>query len=168
MTTNDIDISEQGPTTPVREIYGHRLQSPPMLGRRVHKSLLEHKLNELQEKYIKLRIEVENLNMELLNVRRAVAYKTYIIKGQKRDLDIYKLPDEDDDKLFDAILKEMGYYDDEDEDDLREDFECPDEEDETISNMSREELKTMIQNIVLDTMEDEDDLNEIIENITKN
>tara|TARA_B110000971_G_scaffold209799_1_gene236338 strand:- start:1559 stop:1933 length:375 start_codon:yes stop_codon:yes gene_type:complete len=91
MTTNDIDISEQGPTTPVREIYGHRLQSPPMLGRRVHKSLLEHKLNELQEKYIKLRIEVENLNMELLNVRRAVAYKTYIIKGQKRDLDIYKL-----------------------------------------------------------------------------
>ena len=32
--------------------------------------------------------------------------------------------------------------------------------------MSREELKQMIQSIVLDTMEEEDDLNEIIENIT--
>ena len=80
--------------------------------------------------------------------------------------DISDIEDEDEIDL-DEILKEMGYYDDEDEDDLREDFESDDEEDETISNMSREELKTMIQNIVLDTMEEEDDLNEIIENITK-
>tara|TARA_B110000908_G_C10067676_1_gene363607 strand:- start:172 stop:609 length:438 start_codon:yes stop_codon:yes gene_type:complete len=80
--------------------------------------------------------------------------------------DISDIEDEDEIDL-DEILKEMGYYDEEDEDDLREDFESDDEEDETISNMSREELKTMIQNIVLDTMEEEDDLNEIIENITK-
>ena len=80
--------------------------------------------------------------------------------------DISDIEDEDEIDL-DEILKEMGYYDDEDEDDLREDFESDDEEDETISNMSREELKTMIQNIVLDTKEEEDDLNEIIENITK-
>jgi hypothetical protein len=33
--------------------------------------------------------------------------------------------------------------------------------------MSREELKQMTQSVVLDTMEEEDDLNEIIENITK-
>ena len=46
----------------------------------------------------------------------------------------------------------MGYYD---------------EEDDILSNMSREELKQMIQSVVLDTMEEEDDLNEIIENITK-
>ena len=52
-------------------------------------------------------------------------------------------------------------------DDLREDFTDEVEDDDSISNMSREELKTMIQNIVLDTMEEEDDLNEIIENITK-
>jgi|TARA_B110000263_G_C14794641_1_gene279145 hypothetical protein len=33
--------------------------------------------------------------------------------------------------------------------------------------MSREELKLMIQSIVLDTLEEEDDLNEIIESLTK-
>jgi len=42
------------------------------------------------------------------------------------------------------------------------------EEGEGVSNLSKTELKTMIQSIVLDTMEEEDDLNEIIENITKN
>ena len=68
---------------------------------------------------------------------------------------------------LDEILREMGYYDDE-EDDLRDDFTDEVEEDDSISNMSREELKTMIQMIVLDTMEEEDDLNEIIENLTKN
>jgi hypothetical protein len=79
--------------------------------------------------------------------------------------DISDIEDEVD---LEEILKEMGYYDDEESDDLREDFTDEVEEDETISNMSREELKTMIQNIVLDTMEEEDDLNEIIENLTKN
>ena len=59
----------------------------------------------------------------------------------------------------------MGYGESED---LGDDFESDVEEDETISNMSIEELKQMIQGIVLDTMEEEDDLNEIIENITKN
>ena len=66
---------------------------------------------------------------------------------------------------LDEILREMGYYEDE-EDDLREDFTDEVEEDDSISNMSREELKQMIQSVVLDTMEEEDDLNEIIENIT--
>jgi hypothetical protein len=68
---------------------------------------------------------------------------------------------------LDEILREMGYYDDE-EDDLRDDFTDDVEDDDTISNMSREELKTMIQGIVLDTMDEEYDLNEIIENLTKN
>ena len=75
---------------------------------------------------------------------------------------------EEDEVDLEEILHELGYYDDEESDDLREDFNDEVEEDETISNMSREELKTMIQNIVLDTMEEEDDLNEIIENLTKN
>ena len=66
--------------------------------------------------------------------------------------DISDIEDEDEVDL-EEILKEMGYYDEEDEDDI-------------LSNMSREELKQMIQSIVLDTMEEEDDLNEIIENIT--
>jgi hypothetical protein len=34
--------------------------------------------------------------------------------------------------------------------------------------MSREELKQMIQDIVLDTMDEEEELYEIIENLTKN
>ena len=75
---------------------------------------------------------------------------------------------EEDEVNLEEILDELGYYDKEESDDLREDFTDEVEEGETMSNMSREELKTMIQNIVLDTMEEEDDLNEIIENITKN
>lgn len=61
----------------------------------------------------------------------------------------------DDEIDLDEILREMGYYEEE-EDDLREDFTDEVEDDDSISNMSREELKTMIQNIVLDTMEEED------------
>ena len=76
-------------------------------------------------------------------------------------------PQPEDEIDLDEILREMGYYDDE-EDDLRDDFTDEVEEDDSISNMSREELKQMIQGIVLDTMEEEDDLNEIIENLTKN
>ena len=74
---------------------------------------------------------------------------------------------EEDEVNLEEILDELGYYDKEESDDLREDFTDEVEDDDSISNMSREELKTMIQNIVLDTMEEEDDLNEIIENITK-
>jgi hypothetical protein len=65
---------------------------------------------------------------------------------------------------LDELLKEMGYG----EDELRDDFTEDGEDDDTISNMNRKELKKMIQMIVLDTMEEEDDLNEIIENLTKN
>ena len=117
-------------------------------------------LTEIQKK----RLLSESVSMVLppLKHERDRVQKSMIWNGN----DISDIEDEDEIDL-DEILKEMGYYDDEDEDDLREDFESDDEEDETISNMSREELKTMIQNIVLDTMEEEDDLNEIIENITK-
>ena len=51
--------------------------------------------------------------------------------------------------------------------DLRDDFES-DEEDDNISNMSKTELKQMIRDVVLETLDEEDDLNEIIENLTKN
>jgi hypothetical protein len=78
--------------------------------------------------------------------------------------DISDIEDEEEVDL-DEILKEMGYYEDED---LEDDFESDEEEDEGISNLSKSELKQMIQSIVLDTMEEEDDLNEIIENLTKN
>ena len=63
---------------------------------------------------------------------------------------------EDNDEVdLESILKELGYG----EDDV--------DKDDTISDMSRDELKELIQSIVLTTMEEEDDLNEIIENLTK-
>ena len=63
------------------------------------------------------------------------------------------------------VLREMGYGED---DDLRAHPTDEMEEVDEVGSMSREELKTMIQDIVLDTMEEEDDLNEIIENLTRN
>ena len=77
------------------------------------------------------------------------------------------ISDIDDEFEEDEILHELGYYDEDESDDLREDFTDEVEEDDILSNMSRKELKHMIQSVVLDTMEEEDDLNEIIENITK-
>ena len=121
-------------------------------------------LTEIQKK----RILNESVSMILppLKHERDRVQKSMIWNGN----DISDIEDEveEDEIDLEEILKEMGYYDDEESDDLREDFNDEVEEDETISNMSREELKTMIQNIVLDTMEEEDDLNEIIENLTKN
>ena len=74
-------------------------------------------------------------------------------------------PQPEDEIDLDEILQELGFFESED---VEDDFTDGVEEDDSISNMSREELKTMIQMIVLDTMEEEDDLNEIIENLTKN
>ena len=74
-------------------------------------------------------------------------------------------PQPEDEIDLEEILKEMGYSD---EEDLRDDIESDVEEDDTISNMSIEGLKQLIQSIVLDSLDEEDDLNEIIENITKN
>ena len=80
--------------------------------------------------------------------------------------DISDIEDELDDEVdLDEILKEMGY---EEPKDLEDDFESDDEEDEGISNLSKTELKELIRDVVMDTLDEEDDLNEIIENITKN
>ena len=77
--------------------------------------------------------------------------------------DISDIEDEDEVDL-DEILKEMGY---EEPEDLEDDFESDDEEDEGISNLSKTELKELIRDVVMDTLDEEDDLNEIIENLTK-
>ena len=76
--------------------------------------------------------------------------------------DISDIEDEDEVDL-DEILKEMGY---EEPEDLEDDFESYDEEDEGISNLSKTELKELIRDVVMDTLDEEDVLNEIIENIT--
>ena len=120
-------------------------------------------LTEIQKK----RLLSESVSMVLppLKHERDRVQKSMIWNGN----DISDIEDEFDSKEIDLdeILHELGYYDEENEDDLREDFTDEVEEDDSISNMSREELKTMIQSVVLDTLDEEDDLNEIIENITK-
>ena len=57
---------------------------------------------------------------------------------------------------FAEVLSELGY--DFDEDEGYNDF---------IGMMSKSELKQMIQGIVLDSLDEEDDLNEIIEKLTR-
>ena len=120
-------------------------------------------LTEIQKK----RLLSESVSMILppLKHERDRVQKSMIWNGN----DISDIEDEveEDEIDLDEILHELGYYDEEESDDLREDFTDEEDEDDILSNISREELKQMIQNIVLDTMEEEDDLNEIIENITK-
>ena len=72
-------------------------------------------------------------------------------------------PNEDEIDL-EEILNELGYGD---TDDLRDDYHDEVEDDDNVGEMSREELKELIQRIVLDTMEEEEDLHEIIENLTR-
>ena len=120
-------------------------------------------LTEIQKK----RLLSESVSMILppLKHERDRVQKSMIWNGN----DISDIEDEveEDEVDFEEILHELGYYDEEESDDLREDFTDEEDEDDILSNMSREELKQMIQSVVLDTMEEEDDLNEIIENITK-
>jgi len=113
-------------------------------------------LTEDEKRYLKPRTESVSLK-EIPKNRKGVVPPNYI-------------PQPDEDELedmvdLDEILREMGY---EESDDLREDFTDEVEEDDSISNMSREELKQIIQDIVLDTMDEEEELHEIIENLTKN
>ena len=106
----------------------------------------------------KLKPRTESVSMkEIPKNRKGVVPPNYI-------------PQPDEDELedmvdLDEILREMGYLE---SDDLRGDLSNKIEEDDFIGTMSKKELKQLIQSVVLDTMEEEDDLNEIIENLTKN
>ena len=74
-------------------------------------------------------------------------------------------PQPEDEIDLDEILQELGFFESED---VEDDFTDGVEEDDSISNMSREELKQMIQGIVLDTIDEQEELHEYIENLTKN
>ena len=74
-------------------------------------------------------------------------------------------PDEEDEVDLDEILQELEFFESED---IRDDFESDEEEGEGISNLSKTELKTMIQGIVLDTIDEQEELHQYIENLTKN
>ena len=113
-------------------------------------------LTEIQKK----RLLSESVSMVLPPPKheRDRVHKSMIWNGN----DISDIEDEDEIDL-DEILKEMGY---EEPEDLEDDFESDEEEDEGISNLSKTELKELIRDVVMDTLDEEDDLNEIIENIT--
>jgi hypothetical protein len=64
---------------------------------------------------------------------------------------------------LEEVLREMGYGED---DDLRAHPTDEMEEDDEVGSMSRDELKQMIEDIVFATLEEQDDLNEIIESLT--
>ena len=104
----------------------------------------------------------ENQKKRLLNESVSMVE---IPKNRKGVVPSKPQPEDEDEIDLDEILQELGFFESED---VEDDFTDGVEEDDSISNMSREELKQMIQGIVLDTMEEEDDLNEIIENLTKN
>ena len=74
-------------------------------------------------------------------------------------------PQLEDEIDLEEILKEMGYGESED---IGDDIDEDEGYNDFIGMMSKSELKQMIQGIVLDSLDEEDDLNEIIENITKN
>ena len=73
-------------------------------------------------------------------------------------------PQPEDSIDLEEVLREMGYGED---DDLRAHPTDEMEEDDEVGSMSRDELKQMIEDIVLSTLDEQDDLNEIIENLTK-
>ena len=74
-------------------------------------------------------------------------------------------PKDEDEIDLEEILNELGFFESED---IRDDFESDEEEGEGISNLSKTELKQMIQGIVLDTIDEQEELHEYIENLTKN
>ena len=108
----------------------------------------------------KKRILTENVGMILpMKYHDRMKIQSSINKSMEVD------DSEDEEIDLDEILKEMGYSD---EEDLRDDIDEDEGEDDNVGMMSKSELKQLIQSVVIDTLDDEDDLNEIIENLTKN
>ena len=99
-------------------------------------------LTEDEKRYLKPRTESVSLK-EIPKNRKGVVPK----KPQPKDEDEIDL---------DEILQELGF------------FESDEEEGEGVSNLSKTELKQMIQGIVLDTIDEQEELHEYIENLTKN
>jgi len=95
MTTNDFEIYDSYPTTPVRDNH-ENYENPPHAPRRlrrppnIHRSLVEHKLIDAEEKYLKTQFQIENLKKELLNIRNENEYKRHAIKVQNDAILTYK------------------------------------------------------------------------------
>ena len=108
-------------------------------------------LTEDEKRYLKPRTESVSLKE--------------IPKNRKGVVPSKPQPEDEDEIDLDEILQELGIFESED---LEDDFESDEEEGEGISNLSKTELKQMIQGIVLDTIDEQEELHEYIENLTKN
>lgn len=73
-------------------------------------------------------------------------------------------PQPEDEIDLEEILKAMGYGESED---IGDDIDEDEGYNDFIGMMSKSELKQIIQGIVLDSLDEEDDLNEIIEKLTR-
>ena len=104
----------------------------------------------------------ENQKKRLLNESVSMVE---IPKNRKGVVPKKPQPKDEDEIDLDEILQELGFFESED---LEDDFESDEEEGEGISNLSKTELKQMIQGIVLDTIDEQEELHEYIENLTKN
>ena len=104
----------------------------------------------------------ENQKKRLLNESVSMVE---IPKNRKGVVPSKPQPEDEDEIDLDEILQELGFFESED---LEDDFESDEEEGEGVSNLSKTELKQMIQGIVLDTIDEQEELHEYIENITKN
>ena len=104
----------------------------------------------------------ENQKKRLLNESVSMVE---IPKNRKGVVPSKPQPEDEDEIDLDEILQELGFFESED---IRDDFESDEEEGEGISNLSKTELKQMIQGIVLDTIDEQEELHEYIENLTKN
>ena len=113
-------------------------------------------------------LKISNRDKKILKPRdceciKEVVSMVEIPKNRKSLVPKKPHPQPQDEIDLEEVLREMGYGD---TDDLRAHPTDEMEEVDEVGSMSRDELKQMIQGIVLDTMEEEDDLNEIIENLT--
>ena len=86
------------------------------------------------------------------------------IPKNRKSLVPQKLQSKPEDSIdLEEVLREMGYGED---DDLRAHPTDEMEEDDEVGSMSRDELKQMIEDIVLSTLDEQDELHEIIEKLT--
>ena len=113
-------------------------------------------------------LKISNRDKKILKPRDCECIKEVVSMKQipmnrKQNVPQKVKPQPQDEIDLEEVLREMGYGE---HDDLRVHPTDEMEEDDEVGSMSREKLKQLIQDIVLETMEEEDDLNEIIENLT--
>ena len=127
------------------------------------------KQNNLSPNQRRLRLqELSGIEISVNNKKRLLSETVSMVEIPKNKKGVVpkKVTQEpnDDEIDLEEILNELGYGD---TDDLRDDYHNEVEDDDNVGEMSREELKELIQRIVLDTMQEEEELYEIIENLTR-